>query len=118
MPQPSVHQITPFDKNQLENSTVLATAIFRKFSYSGTELECCYEVNVSFLFCDICNVSRSSESSLETACYTTKQCCVKQIHSNESNSELSRGYFSAVDETDNNVKLHLSTPSSHIGEPR
>jgi hypothetical protein len=41
MPQPSVLQITPSEKTELENSTVLATAIFPKFSYSGTALESC-----------------------------------------------------------------------------
>jgi len=91
MPQPSVFQFTPFEKTELENSTVLATAVFPKFSYSGNALESCYAVNVSVLFCNICNVSRYCERSLETACCTNKQCCVKQIHSNESNSKLPHG---------------------------
>jgi hypothetical protein len=53
MPQPSVLQITPSEKTELENSTVLATAIFPKFSYLGTVLESCYVVNVSVLFCSV-----------------------------------------------------------------
>jgi len=53
MPQPSVRHFAPFEKTELENSTVLATAIFPKFSYFGTALESCYVVNVSVLFCSV-----------------------------------------------------------------
>ena len=51
IPQPPVLQFTPFEKIELENSTVLATAIFPKFSYFGTALESCY--TVTSLFCSV-----------------------------------------------------------------